>query len=252
MEIKSPKEDMETRKAFGVILSIESFSAYILEIAKLIYDNELSPENLKKVLSKYNIISIEDVKEELLDLLIVNINLILNDHLISDKEKHNFERLKKYFKIREGDFYSKRFDEVKDILNRQFERLYLDNSITEEEAIHNVELQELFDLSYDQFDEFRAKQVGKAIEKGANISELDTAKYPKEFKESNIEDEKEVWRQIKEQVWNRDHGRCQECGSDELLDLDHLIPLSKGGSNTYRNIQLICEPCKKTKSERSR
>jgi len=51
-------------------------------------------------------------------------------------------------------------------------------------------------------------------------------------------------------VWRRDEGRCVQCGSDERLEFDHIIPVSKGGSNTARNIQLLCEFCNRSKSDR--
>ena len=53
---------------------------------------------------------------------------------------------------------------------------------------------------------------------------------------------------VKDKVWNRDGGKCVECGSNEDLEFDHIIPHSKGGANTYRNIQLLCEPCNRAKS----
>ncbi|MCC6992975.1 MAG: HNH endonuclease [Anaerolineae bacterium CFX3] len=49
-------------------------------------------------------------------------------------------------------------------------------------------------------------------------------------------------------VWNRDNGMCVKCGSKENLEFDHIIPLSQGGSNTARNIQLLCEVCNRKKS----
>ncbi len=53
---------------------------------------------------------------------------------------------------------------------------------------------------------------------------------------------------VKDKVWNRDGGQCVECGSNENLEFDHIIPHSKGGANTYRNIQLLCESCNRSKS----
>lgn len=52
---------------------------------------------------------------------------------------------------------------------------------------------------------------------------------------------------IKNQVWQRDNGLCVECGSNEKLEFDHIIPFSKGGSSTYRTLQLLCEPCNRKK-----
>jgi hypothetical protein len=50
-------------------------------------------------------------------------------------------------------------------------------------------------------------------------------------------------------VWQRDGGRCASCGSNENLEYDHIIPFSKGGSNTERNIQLLCGNCNRLKSD---
>lgn len=56
--------------------------------------------------------------------------------------------------------------------------------------------------------------------------------------------------QVKREVWRRDHGKCVECGSNINLEYDHIIPFSKGGSNTTRNIQLLCEVCNRKKYDK--
>ncbi len=53
---------------------------------------------------------------------------------------------------------------------------------------------------------------------------------------------------VKLSVWRRDTGKCVDCGSNEKLEYDHIIPVSKGGSNTERNVQLLCEKCNRQKS----
>ena len=52
---------------------------------------------------------------------------------------------------------------------------------------------------------------------------------------------------VKTEVWRRDHARCSACGSQRKLEFDHIIPVSLGGSNTARNIQLLCETCNRKK-----
>ncbi|NQT97671.1 MAG: HNH endonuclease [Candidatus Marinimicrobia bacterium] len=55
---------------------------------------------------------------------------------------------------------------------------------------------------------------------------------------------------VKREVWQRDGGKCVECGSNEALEYDHIIPVSKGGANTVRNIQLLCESCNRKKTNK--
>ena len=55
---------------------------------------------------------------------------------------------------------------------------------------------------------------------------------------------------VKREVWRRDQGRCARCGSRENLEYDHIIPVAKGGSNTARNIELLCQECNRKKSDK--
>lgn len=54
---------------------------------------------------------------------------------------------------------------------------------------------------------------------------------------------------VKMFVWRRDEGKCVKCDSRENIEFDHIIPVSKGGSNTARNIQILCEKCNREKGD---
>jgi|ETN02SMinimDraft_2_1059926.scaffolds.fasta_scaffold104117_1 hypothetical protein len=56
---------------------------------------------------------------------------------------------------------------------------------------------------------------------------------------------------IKKKVWERDQGKCVDCGSAKDLHFDHVIPFSKGGSSTdERNVQLLCSLHNLSKSDK--
>lgn len=53
---------------------------------------------------------------------------------------------------------------------------------------------------------------------------------------------------LKQLVWLRDGGRCQECDSSSELQFDHIIPVAMGGNSTEGNLQILCGPCNRSKS----
>jgi 5-methylcytosine-specific restriction endonuclease McrA len=44
-------------------------------------------------------------------------------------------------------------------------------------------------------------------------------------------------------VWRRDHGRCVQCGAQERVWFDYIVPVWEGGSITEANIRVMCERC---------
>ena len=57
------------------------------------------------------------------------------------------------------------------------------------------------------------------------------------------------WRRIREQIIRRD-GCCQQCGAEEKLSVDHIVPRSLGGDDNPSNLQVLCSSCNSAKGGR--
>lgn len=56
---------------------------------------------------------------------------------------------------------------------------------------------------------------------------------------------------VQREVYERDGGKCTQCGSTDNLHFDHILPFSKGGSSKIAsNIQLLCARHNLSKSDR--
>jgi 5-methylcytosine-specific restriction endonuclease McrA len=53
-------------------------------------------------------------------------------------------------------------------------------------------------------------------------------------------------------LFHRDGHRCQYCGaSAEQLSVDHVVPRSRGGLDTWENVTTACLPCNVRKGNRT-
>ena len=57
-------------------------------------------------------------------------------------------------------------------------------------------------------------------------------------------------RAVRLAVFERDGGRCVECGSAFEIQYDHVIPLALGGAATVENLQILCAPCNRANAAR--
>lgn len=52
-------------------------------------------------------------------------------------------------------------------------------------------------------------------------------------------------------IYARDQSKCQYCGSTRKLTIDHVIPRSRGGLDTWDNMVIACSKCNTFKSDKS-
>ena len=59
-----------------------------------------------------------------------------------------------------------------------------------------------------------------------------------------------VWERVRRAVLERDGYRCLACGKAGFLEVDHVVPLARGGAPLdLDNLQSLCRrPCHKNKS----
>ena len=100
------------------------------------------------------------------------------------------------------------------------------------------------ELNAELLEQFRDKLTKELRNDGEFVSNIEI-----KYSNSKRKRTRTISQDVKDRVWNRDGGKCVQCGSNENLEFDHIIPFSKGGANTYRNIQLLCQPCNRSKSD---
>lgn len=51
------------------------------------------------------------------------------------------------------------------------------------------------------------------------------------------------WNRLREKILDRDDHRCVNCDGVNSLEVHHIVPLSKGGSNVASNLCTLCNDC---------
>lgn len=92
------------------------------------------------------------------------------------------------------------------------------------------------------------------------ISQLSDSEY-RAYIESMMNDPKNIHYEVEEprREWNalrpkvapivfsRDEHKCRYCGSTKNLEVDHIIPLARGGTSDMSNLQTLCADCNRRK-----
>ena len=99
------------------------------------------------------------------------------------------------------------------------------------------------ELNEEYTKQYKENLTKKLTDEGNIVSNIEV-----KYDRSGHKRSRTISQDVKDRVWNRDGGSCVQCGSNQNLEFDHIIPYAKRGANTYRNIQLLCEPCNRSKS----
>lgn len=152
------------------------YSPAMTEILQTLIEGRWTSIGYANILAEYKVRSNSvELKRESLDVALQYARLCLEDDALSEEEIKGMSMLKRLLYIEEGDFYkyNKKRD-VESVLAAQLLKLYDDGKISYEEAIHKVELQGLFNLSYEEFEDVVRDIAQAALEHGAEYFQLDT------------------------------------------------------------------------------
>lgn len=56
---------------------------------------------------------------------------------------------------------------------------------------------------------------------------------------------------VRARVLARTEGHCAACGSAENIEIDHIVPISRGGTGDDSNLQALCRKCNRKKRTRT-
>lgn len=159
--------------AINQLCETHSYSEEIRELLNMILHGK-STIHFYDYLEDKNL-ELTHIKGQAMEVVLDYAKLILEDDVLSKDEIFYIRYLRRFFNIEDGEFleYGKR-ERVEAILIEQLEKLYADNKIDKEEMLHKSELQGLFGLGYDDYQEIVNKVAIEAYSRGADMKDLDT------------------------------------------------------------------------------
>ena len=181
------------------------------------------------------------IRDDLLDRMKKDFELGLSQDqtVISDLE---FEYLEDIVNNSKHHFKDKLNDQVLDVYeyNKRKKRDQAINAAQEEIEKKRISEAKAFTLERKE-QEILQQRRKRNREKLNDLQNKETLKYKKKKISRHIKQD------VKDKVWRRDQGKCVKCGTNHKIEFDHILPFSKGGKSTYRNLQLLCQSCNLSK-----
>jgi len=152
-----------------------------------------------------------------------------------------------YEKLKEE--YQRKFSLVKERIREEFKNKSQSQPVQLEEDKHYLYKGSIYKFNRgDYSDDEMLFQIMELEDKERQKFERLKHKFTTAQEEEKKPKREPIPEDVRIAVWRRDEGKCSKCGSREKLEYDHIVPVAKGGSNTARNIELLCEQCNRSKS----
>ena len=158
--------------AFNNINNDLALPEYLQVISDAIADEKINKQKVDEILEFYQV-NRAIATVDFLHLIFTYIKIALKDERLTEEERNDIKFLKTLFHIQPGDFYYHNKVDVEKTIIDQLTKIYLDDFITEEEAELKSALQEIFDLSYDQMNDYAKIKAAVSIQNGASPKDLD-------------------------------------------------------------------------------
>ena len=150
-------------------------TAFVQDLVSAIAREELTRPTFDAIAGRHGVQDLNPFKGALLDLVLYYVRFALNDHALSETEIDTVRQLKRFLRIEDGDFWLYRREQVRDAVELEIARILVDGRIDRAEELHQVEVQALFDLGYDQYLALTKEVVAGAVEELETVAWLRTA-----------------------------------------------------------------------------
>jgi hypothetical protein len=166
---------MNKEQFLNAIQYIESnieLPKYVREVFSLVKSTQSHSKVIDQFLIDYGI-NESIAKVDFLNITIEYIKLIIEQNAVTEENVENVQLLKILFQIKPGDFFIHKKNEIENLIKYQLAKIYDDNLVSPDEAILKVEIQQLFDLSFDQMNNYAKSEAVGIIQRGIDPRDLD-------------------------------------------------------------------------------
>ncbi len=129
------------------------------------------------------------------------------------------------------------------------EKQLIDSSIISDK-VYNIAAHVIVNYVNKNYDIIYKKD--RYVEYNELVSIYEEWKNSKKYKVTTEKERKLMNYSLREEVLKRDGYKCVVCGKTEQdgvrLEIDHIIPVSKGGQSTISNLQTLCSSCNAKKN----